>query len=89
LLAFAFPPGVVRSHKTRTEGSEGTHATAQQMMVRGLIERRAATRYALTEQGRAVLAASRRTSDDPTATVCFRGQTEKLMLVPRFTVPAE
>jgi hypothetical protein len=27
------------------------------MMVRGLIERQAATRYALTEQGRAVLAA--------------------------------
>jgi hypothetical protein len=35
-----------------------THATAQQMMVRGLIERdQAASRYALTEQGRAVLAA--------------------------------
>jgi hypothetical protein len=33
-----------------------THATAQHMMVRGLIERdRAATRYALTDQGRAVL----------------------------------
>jgi hypothetical protein len=27
------------------------------MMVRGLIERQAATRFALTEQGRAVLAA--------------------------------
>ncbi len=27
------------------------------MMVRGLIERQAATRYALTEQGRVVLAA--------------------------------
>jgi hypothetical protein len=34
-----------------------THATAQQMMVRGLIERHAATRYTLTEQGRAVLSA--------------------------------
>jgi hypothetical protein len=33
-----------------------THATAQQMMVRGLIERQAATRFALTEHGRAVLA---------------------------------
>jgi hypothetical protein len=35
-----------------------THATAQHMMVRGLIERdRAATRYALTELGHVVLAA--------------------------------
>jgi hypothetical protein len=35
-----------------------THATAQHLMVRGLIERdRAATRYVLTEQGRAALAA--------------------------------
>ena len=35
-----------------------THATAQHMMVRGLIERdHAATRYALTDQGRAVLGA--------------------------------
>jgi hypothetical protein len=34
-----------------------THATAQHMMVRGLIERQAATGYLLTEQGRAVLAA--------------------------------
>jgi hypothetical protein len=35
-----------------------THATAQHMMVHGLIERdRAATRYVLTDQGRAVLAA--------------------------------
>jgi hypothetical protein len=35
-----------------------THATAQHMMVRGLIESdSAATRYALTEQGRAVLSA--------------------------------
>jgi hypothetical protein len=33
-----------------------THATAQYMMVRGPIERRAAARYALTDQGRAVLA---------------------------------
>jgi hypothetical protein len=34
------------------------HATAQHMMVRGLIERdQAASRFALTEQGRAVLAA--------------------------------
>jgi len=35
-----------------------THATAQHMMVRGLIQRdRAATRYALTDQGRAALGA--------------------------------
>ena len=34
-----------------------THATAQHMMVRGLIERQAATSYMLTDQGRAVLAA--------------------------------
>jgi hypothetical protein len=35
-----------------------THATAQHMMVRGLIEREpAAPRFVLTEQGRAVLAA--------------------------------
>jgi hypothetical protein len=35
-----------------------THATAQHMMVRGLIERdRGAPRYTLTDQGRAVLAA--------------------------------
>jgi hypothetical protein len=35
-----------------------THATAQHLMIRGLIERdQAATRYALTEERRAVLAA--------------------------------
>jgi hypothetical protein len=34
-----------------------THATAQHMMVRGLIERQAASCYVLTDQGRAVLAA--------------------------------
>jgi hypothetical protein len=35
-----------------------THATAQHMMVRALIERdRAATRFALTDQGRTVLGA--------------------------------
>jgi hypothetical protein len=35
-----------------------THATAQQMMVRGLIDRdQAAPRFALTDQGRAVLGA--------------------------------
>jgi hypothetical protein len=34
-----------------------THATAQQMMVRGLIVRQAAARYVLTERGPAVLAA--------------------------------
>jgi hypothetical protein len=33
-----------------------THATAQHMMVRGLIEREVASRFVLTEQGRAVLA---------------------------------
>jgi hypothetical protein len=33
-----------------------THATTQQMMVRGLIERQAATRFVLTLHGRAVLA---------------------------------
>jgi hypothetical protein len=34
-----------------------THATAQQMRVRGSIERQAAWRFVLTEQGRAVPAA--------------------------------
>jgi hypothetical protein len=34
-----------------------THATAQHMMIRGLIERQTATRFVLTEQGRVVLAA--------------------------------
>jgi hypothetical protein len=34
-----------------------THATAQQMMVRGLIERQASSPFAQTDQGRAVLAA--------------------------------
>jgi hypothetical protein len=34
-----------------------THATAQHMAVRGLIERQASTRFVLTDQGRAVLAA--------------------------------
>jgi hypothetical protein len=34
-----------------------THATAQQMMIRGLVERQSAGSYVLTDQGRAVLAA--------------------------------
>ena len=34
-----------------------THDTAQHLLVRGLIERQAASRFALTDQGRAVLAA--------------------------------
>jgi len=34
-----------------------THATAQHIMVRGLIEREAASQFKLTDQGRAVLAA--------------------------------
>jgi hypothetical protein len=34
-----------------------THATAQQMLIRGLIERQAARRFVPTKQGRAVLAA--------------------------------
>jgi hypothetical protein len=34
-----------------------THATAQHMMVRGLIEREAALQFNLTDQGRSVLAA--------------------------------
>jgi hypothetical protein len=34
-----------------------THATAQHMMVRNLIEREAASQFKLTDQGRAVLAA--------------------------------
>ena len=34
-----------------------THATAQHMMVRGLIDRQAAGSFTLTEQGRAVLEA--------------------------------
>ena len=32
-----------------------THATAQHMMIRGLIERQAAGSFSLTDQGRAVL----------------------------------
>jgi hypothetical protein len=34
-----------------------THATAQQMMIRGLIDRESAGRFGLTEQGRAALEA--------------------------------
>jgi hypothetical protein len=34
-----------------------THATAQQMMIRGLIDRQSAGSYALTDQGRAALEA--------------------------------
>ena len=51
LLLFCLASG------TDWQAASITHATAQQMMVRGLIEREAATRYVLTEQGRAVLAA--------------------------------
>jgi len=34
-----------------------THATAQQMMIRGLIDRQSAGRYVLTDQGRGTLEA--------------------------------
>ena len=52
LLLFCYASG------TDWQAASITHATAQHMMVRGLIERdQAATRYMLTEQGRAVLAA--------------------------------
>jgi hypothetical protein len=52
------PPFLPRVSDTDRQSASITHATAQQMMVRGLIERdRAATRFALTDQGRAVLAA--------------------------------
>jgi len=34
-----------------------THATAQQMMIRGLIDRQSAGSYVLTDQGRATLEA--------------------------------
>jgi hypothetical protein len=41
---------------TDWQGASITHATAQQMMVHGLIERATgATNYRLTDQGRAVL----------------------------------
>jgi hypothetical protein len=42
---------------TDWQAASVTHATAQHMMVRGLIEREAASRFKLTDQGRAVLAA--------------------------------
>jgi hypothetical protein len=43
---------------TDWQAASVTHSTAQHMLVRGLIERdRAATRFVLTERGRAVLAA--------------------------------
>jgi hypothetical protein len=42
---------------TDWQAASVTHATAQHMMVRGLIEREAASRFKLTGQGRAVLAA--------------------------------
>ena len=52
LLLFCLTSG------TDWQAASITHPTAQQMMVRGLIERdQAASRYALTDQGRAVLAA--------------------------------
>jgi hypothetical protein len=43
--------------ETDWQAASITHATAQHMMVRGLIERQTATRFMLTEQGRAVLEA--------------------------------
>jgi hypothetical protein len=52
LLLFCLASG------TDWQAASVTHATAQHMMVRGLIERDQATsRFVLTEQGRAVLAA--------------------------------
>lgn len=53
-----------------------THATAQHMMVRGLIERdRAAMRYALTDQGRVVLGALLRQVDGCRRPVGFVSET--------------
>jgi len=63
-----------------------THATAQQMMVRGLIERQAATRFALTDQG-ARRAGGVAAQGWAMMKVRFRGQTGKLVLVLSFTVP--
>jgi hypothetical protein len=52
LLLFCLASG------TDWQAASITHATARQTMVRGLIERdQAATRYVLTEPGRAMLAA--------------------------------
>ena len=52
LLLFCLATGTDR------QAAGVTHATAQRMMVRGLIEReRGTTSYQLTNQGRAVLAA--------------------------------
>jgi hypothetical protein len=51
LLLFCLAPN------TDWQAASITHATAQHMMVRGLIERQAAARYALTDDGRTVLAA--------------------------------
>jgi hypothetical protein len=52
LLLFCLASG------TDWQAASVTHATAQHMMVRGLIERDQATsRFVLTEQGHAVLAA--------------------------------
>jgi hypothetical protein len=48
---------VLLASDTAWQAASITHATAQHMMVRGLIERQAASRFALTEQERAVLAA--------------------------------
>jgi hypothetical protein len=42
---------------TDWQGASIAYATAQQMMLRGLIESPAASRFALTDEGRAVLAA--------------------------------
>jgi hypothetical protein len=42
---------------TDWQAASTTHATAQQMIVRGLIKRQPATRYVLTDRGGAVLAA--------------------------------
>jgi hypothetical protein len=42
---------------TDWQAASVTHATAQHMMVRGLIEGEAASQFKLTDQGRAMLAA--------------------------------
>jgi hypothetical protein len=51
------PPLFCLASDTDWQAASITHATAQHMMVRGLIERQTAARYVLTEQGRAVLEA--------------------------------
>jgi hypothetical protein len=64
-VGVGFPHAVVSPLGADWHKASITHATAQQMMVRGLIDRdQAATRFVLTEQGRAVLTALIGPSED-------------------------